>query len=148
MALQIAAVANSIAALSVSGIVMKDIDEIPIAVGVRSSQIIPLPDYVTDFVMERDSFGMGSAKMTVHYTLNYRLLYKKVGVGRQNVIANFADMIAKCALWWDAVMAIDTFTGGVDIEPAGIRNMGNVNDPSDEIYVGCDISVRVQEFVN
>ena len=149
MALQWAAVANSIAALSVAGVNLKDIDEIPAKASKREPFIIPLPHFVTDFTHERDSFGIGTvAKQTVEYTLNYRLCYKRAGAGRANIIEYYDEMIAKAALFFDAVMAIDTFTGGVDMVPAGLFNMGIVNDPADNQFIGCDLSVRVTEFVN
>lgn len=149
MALQIAAVANSIAALSVSGVTIKDVDEIPAKVDPRASIIMPLPNFATDWTHEVDSLGTGNSRMqTMWYTLNYRLCYKRVGAGRVSTIEHYAGMVAKAALFFDAVMAIDTFTGGVEMLPAGITNMGLVNDDSDNIFIGCDLAVRVQEFVN
>ena len=148
MALQIAAVANSIAALSVTGVSLKDVDEIPSSIDKRAPTILPLPDYVTNFAFERDSFGGGGALMTVSYTLNYRLCYKPVGQGRQKTIEYYDVMVDKVALFFDAVMAIDTLTGAVDIAPDGITNMGIVNDPSDNEFIGCDLAVRIVEFVN
>lgn len=148
MALQIAAVANSIAALSVSGVTMKDVDEIPTGVDTRAPTILPLPDYVTNFEVERDSFGGGGALRSVSYTLNYRLCYKPVGQGRHKTIEYYDVMIDKVALFFDAVMAVDTLTGAVDIAPDGVTNMGLVNDPSDNEFIGCDLAVRITEFVN
>lgn len=148
MALQIAAVANSIAALSVSGVTLKDVDEIPASVEGYTPTILPLPDFVTDFVVERDSFGGGSALRTVSYILHYRFCYKPIGAGSQETIEYYDEMIDKVALWFDAVMAIDTLTGAVDIEPAGVTNMGIVNDPAENEFIGCDLAVKITEFVN
>lgn len=146
MALQLAAVANSIAALSVSGVTLKDVDEIPTKVDQRAPTILPLPDYVTDFDVERVSFGSSTALRDVSYTLNYRFCYKPVGMGRQKTIEYYDEMIDKVALFFDAVMAIETLTGAVDITPFGVTNMGIVNDPSDNEYIGCDLAVRILEF--
>jgi len=149
MALRVATISNSIAALSVSGLVLKDIDEIPAEVGDRTPILIPMPDYMTDFEMVRDSFGSGdTAKMTVQYTLNYRLCYIRAGAGRANVLEYFDNMVSMCAAIMDAVLAIGVFTGAEDIVPVGIVNMGIVNDPADQPYYGCDLSFRVLEFVN
>jgi len=147
MALQIAAVANSIAALSVSGVSLKDVDEIPAGVDKRSPTILPLPDYVTNFAVERVSFGSSTALQNISYTLNYRFCYKPVGQGRQKTIEYYDEMIDKVALFFDAVMAIETLTGAVDITPAGVTNMGIVNDPSENEFIGCDLAVRILEFV-
>ena len=148
MAQQIAAVSNSIAALSVAGVTLKDVDEIPASIDKRAPTILPLPDYVTNFEVERDSFGGGGALRTVSYILNYRLCYKPVGQGRTKTIEYYDVMIDKVALFFDAVMAIDTLTGAVDIEPAGVTNMGIVNDPAENEFIGCDLAVRITEFVN
>ena len=149
MALATATIANSIAGLSVSGVTIKDIDEIPTAVDPRQPTILPLPDYMTDFDVERDSFGGGStAKMTVSYTLNYRLCYKPVGSGRGNTIEYYDNLIAACTAFLDAVLAIETLSGLIDILPVGITNLGIVNDPADNSFYGCDIALRVMEFVN
>ena len=52
------------------------------------------------------------------------------------------------ALFLDAVLAVETMTGNVDITPVSVTNMGIVNDPADNVFYGCDISVRAKEFVN
>jgi len=149
MALALATVTNSIAALSVTGLTIKDLDEIPARADGRQATLIALPSFVTAFAMERDSFGGGSeAKMTVSYTLNYRLLYAPEGQGRAGTLENYDNMVALVMAFWDEVMAIDEFSGAVDIVPAGISNMGLVNDPADNQWIGCDIALRCIEFVN
>ena len=147
MALGIATIANAIAALSVTGLTIKDVDEIPAEADPRLSTLIPLHEYMTDFEVELDSFGGGStAKMTVWYTLGYRLLFKPLGAGRE--FEYQANMIAMVAAFLDAVLAIETISGCEGIIPISITNMGNVVDPAENWYVGCDIHLRVQEFVN
>lgn len=149
MALATATIANSIAALTVTNLSIKDVDEIPAKVDPRQATLIPLPNYITGFDVERDSFGGGStAKMTVSYTLNYRLCYTPIGRGRAGKIEYYDTMIDMCMAFLDAVLAIDTITGAIDIMPEAITNMGLVNDPSDNVYIGCDIALRVMEFVN
>lgn len=149
MALALATVTDSIAGLSVTGLTIKDLDEIPAAADPRQATLIPLPNFVTAFSMERDSFGGGStAKMTVNYTLNYRLLFTQPGKGRAGTIENYDNMVALVVAFWDAVIAIDELAGAVDIVPGGISNMGLVNDPADNAFIGCDVAVICTEFVN
>jgi hypothetical protein len=146
MALQFAAVANSIAGLSVSGVTLTDVDEIPQAGDTRTPSIIPAPNWMSDFTMERMSFGGGSsALMDLRYTLTYRLLYAPVGSGR-GFVGVVDKMIDKLALFLDAVIAVDTLTGLVDITPAGVSGFGVVTDPSDNKFWGCDISLSILEF--
>ena len=149
MALQTAAIANSIAGLSVAGLSIRDVDEKPAGVDARQPTLFPLENYITDFNMVRDSFGGGStAKMTVTYTLNYRLCYKPIGAGRSNIISWFDDVVDMTMLFIDAVLAVETLTGLIDIIPVEITNMGGVEDPANNIFYGCDIGVNVKEFVN
>lgn len=147
MALAIVTVANSIAALSVTGLVIKDVDEIPPRVEQVQPTLIPLPDYVTDFEIERMSYGGGSTALTdATYTLGYRLCYAPSGAGEAETIEYYDNMVAMVAAFLDAVITIETFSGGVEIEPISITNMGVVNDPAEHAFIGCDIHLRVKEF--
>lgn len=150
MALAIATVADSISKLTVSGVILKDIDEIPSSVADRDTpMIIPRPDgFISNFRFQRDSFGAGGdAKITVRYTLLYRLLAAKVGSGR-GLFDVYDTMITKTGLFLDAIIANDAITGAVDIIAAGVENVGGVGDPAGNIFHGCDISIDVMEFVN
>jgi hypothetical protein len=147
MALAIATVVDSISKLSVSGLTIKDMDEIAGAVDPRAPTLFPMADFITNVQFARNSFGGGSiAKMTLSYTLNYRLCYKPVAAGRS--IEYFDNMVAMCGLVLDAIMAIDTLTGCVDTVISNVQNMGIVMDPSDNQFYGCDMSFIVTEFVN
>ena len=148
MAIAFTTVSNSIAALSVSGLVIKDIDEVPGAVDPRQPTMMPLPDFMTGFEVIRDSYGAGVAKMTATYQLNYRLCYAPIGDGRTVTQEQQSGLVAMVGLVLDAILAISTFTGGVDIVPLAVVNMGIVADPSDRIYWGCDFAFMVTEFVN
>jgi hypothetical protein len=147
--LQISTVAASIAALAITGITVKDIDEVPAKVGARGAMLIPLPDFVTDIDLERNSFGPGTiAKQTLTYTLNYRLCYAPVGTYRNNVLGWVDDVISAVELVLEKIIENDTLGGCKDIRPLAVTNMGIVNDPSDAQYYGCDFAFRVIEFVN
>jgi hypothetical protein len=149
MSLQFTAVSNSIAALAVASLTIKDIDEIPTAVGDRGAMLIPASTFMTDFEVVDDSFGGGSMrKMTVSYTLNYVLCYKRAGAGRADILEYYDNMVAMTGLILDKVLAIDTFTGGIDIKPVSITNMGIVMDAAQNEYWGCYLAFRVMEFVN
>ena len=151
MGLQIATVSQTIAdSLSVAGLEIFDVDEIPIKTDVRQVNMIPLQNFISNFVATRDSFGGGStALQTVEYQLNYRLLYSPPSLNTRGlVLENPPGLVDIIVLFFDAVLAIDVFSGAVDITPAGIANMGVVNDPSESEFVGVDVSFAVQEFVN
>lgn len=151
MTIEIARVAYYISRLPVAGLTISDIDSIPLEIGLRAPYLIPLPGFVTDVVVERDSFGGESAKMTIHYTLNYRLCYAQAGSDRALSIKLYDDMIETVAKIWDAFLDLGVLASSisevVDVLPYSVTNMGIVNDPADRDYYGCDLGFRVSEFV-
>lgn len=147
MTLQLSTLAHSLTQLEVMGLVIKDIHEIPAEVGTRTPMLIPAPDFMTEFSMERNSFGGGSsAKMTVTYTLNWVLCYVQAGAGR--ALEYYDDMIDLTTRYLDAVLAIDVINGSIDVVPISVTGMGIVTDPAGVEFIGCRISLRCQEFVN
>jgi hypothetical protein len=149
MAIQIAAVANSIQGLTVTGLTIFDVDNIPAAVDVRQyAALVPLPDYITGMEVIRDSYGTAGAKMTITYTLNYRLFYSLAGAGRAGVIEYYDGMVDMIAAIWDAILAINTLTGALTVDPVGVSGIGVVMDAANNSFLGCDLSFLVTEFVN
>jgi len=150
MALAITTITNSIAALSVSGVTIQDVDEIIEHVKERDCPLVqPLPNgFVNGLSVTRDSQGPGSiALKTVRYTLTYRLMYAAVGTGR-GLFDVYDDMITKAGLFLDALLADDALSGSVDITPMGALNFGLVGDPAGNVFHGCDFQLQVMEFVN
>lgn len=149
MSLQIATVCASIAALSVAGVTIKDLDEIPENVDLRAPTILPKPDgFVSGLRYERQSQGGGSvAKGDCYYTLTYRLCYAPVGSGR-GLFETYPAMVTAAFAFLDAVLAVDVLQGAVTIRPVGALNFGPVSDPAGNIFHGCDIAVEIMEFVN
>lgn len=148
MALAAVTIADSIAGLSVSGVTIKDLDQIPQEVQARDCPIL-FPDpsrYVSDLSVGVDSFGSGSAKKTVKYMLNYVFLYSETGVGR-GLADNAAGVVTKVMLILDAFLANDALTGSIDITPL-TTTAGVVNDPSGKPFYGALLSFAVTEFVN
>ena len=126
MALKITTIADSIAGLSVSGVTLYDIDEIPTAIISRDvPAIIPRPDdYITD--------------------------HSKLGTGRRSLFDTYSGMVTKIGLFLDALIAADAVSGSLDSRPISISNVGAVPSPAEEgvAFHGCDIGVRITEFVN
>ena len=152
MTLSFQTISNTIAALSVSGVTLKDIDEVP-TTGDRVPIILPRPDFITNFGLVEEETAMGAPSvrpMTVRYTLNYRLLFKEAGVGRSNTIEALNGLTEKIGLFLDAVLAMDDTTGVEDLVPSAnaVTNMGLVNAPNDEEYYGCDFHLDITEHVN
>jgi hypothetical protein len=148
MTLQIVTVTDSIAALTVAGLHIQALDIPPDAT--RQTPILfPEPvNFLTDFTMVRDSFGGGSsALMTVTYQLHYTFCFVPIGSGRTGLDL-YSDMTAMVAAIFDAIMAIDTLTGAIDIQPLAATEFGPVPDPAGNQYLGCRLAFQISEYVN
>jgi len=148
MAIALVTIADSISGLSVSGVTIKDINQVPNEVLERDvPMIIPRPDgFVTNFKPERVTLGSGAgAKWNVTYDLTYRLLYAKVGTGR-GLFDLYSGLCATAMLFVDAIMDNDALTGTVDIQLSNISDFGPVVDPSGQTFHGCDFVFTVLEF--
>jgi hypothetical protein len=148
MAISAATVANSIAGLSVSGVAIKDVDELQDEFESRDCPVIfPVPEnFLSAFDVERMAMSSGTANVwNVSYTMTYRLLYDEVGMGR-GMFDVYDGMIDKAMLFVDKILVSDSLTGAVDIELEDVFNIGPVSDPSGKVFHGCDISLRILEF--
>ena len=145
---KIATVFNSIAALSVAGVTLKDVDEIPEAVLVRHCPVLfPDPDTpVSNVRVEPQSTGAGTDGLNdVRYTLNYVYLHAPVGEGRY-ITKNVSGMVAKAVLILNALIANDAVTGSIDIEPRIEGEFGVMVDPSGAQFWGFRLAIDVLEF--
>lgn len=150
MTLSFTTISNTIAALSITGLTIKDIDEVPTS-GDRVPILIPLDNFVSNLSVVDVVLGVPSTRpMTVVYTLNYRLLHSKVGEGYSNILEAYNGIAAMTGLILDAILAMDTTTGVEDLVPGtpAITNFGQVMAPDALIYYGCDFHFDCTEFVN
>lgn len=147
MTLAIDTVIESIADLSVEGVSICDLSDIPVSALRLTPILFPKPgETVSNFTMVRQSFGGGSsALIDVDYDLNYLFLYCESGSGRTGLDYELERM-EKVMLIWDAIIGVDTFTGGIDIQPVGNVNFVTVQDPSGNEFLGCQLIFHVKEF--
>jgi hypothetical protein len=140
-------VADSIAGISISGVTVKDINEIPENVELLCPVLIPQPnDYITNLSVERMSFGGGgTAKLDMTYTLNYVYLHSAVG-GLSQFDA-YSGIITKLELILEAILTNDNIAGPVDFEVETIPSIGVIEDPAGGQYWGTLLSFRVTEHV-
>lgn len=145
MAIALSTIADSISKLSVSGLTIKDIDNIPQAIIQRDCpMLIPDVDNYIGFNIESDT--LDRSKWTVTYRLNYLLMYAVVGAGRTNILDQYAGMIAKATAIVDKVISLSSLTGAVDWD-------ATVGDPLIVEWGGtnchaCRVVIGAVEFVN
>lgn len=148
MALSAVSVIAAIGNLSVSGVTMKDLTEIPQEGGARGAICYPDPNKpISGLSVTRDSFGGAAAKMTAHYTLHFIFLHSPIGSGR-GLFDVYADAVAKYLLIYDAILATVNLTGCVDFNIDGGDFASPVADPAGNQFHGCPIAINITEFVN
>jgi hypothetical protein len=152
MTFAIATITNSIAAVSITGVTIKDIDEIPARVYGRNCPILyPEPlNFITNFEAIKNTFGRGlTVKWHMHYDLNYTLLYAPVGSGRG--LELFAPTIAMACLIFDEIMEAHPLTGAELVVPGAIGVPGLMFDPTGgtaqdaEAFYGVQLTFRITE---
>ena len=155
--IQITNLVDKISQLEISGVRVRDMDQIPAAVNVRDCpMLIPEPlNFIQNIVVVRDAAGAASyAPKTITYTLNYTFLFAPVGDDRTMGLSQYADMVKKVFVILDAFIANDAMTSGttydeiVDITPASVTEFGPVPDPAGGQFLGCRIAFLVTEFIN
>ena len=148
MTLAIATVMDSISKLSVSGLVIKDMDEIPATADEGVHTIFPEPlNLVTNFDAQKASFGEGAGgSWNVEYDLNYTFCYAPIGSGRG--LELFSPTIVMAFAFLSAIMECNPQAGAVLLRPGDLTNVGPIPDPSGKQFYGCSISVHVLEFVH
>ena len=142
----ISTIADSIAGIVISGVTIKDIDQIPDAAAMLCPLMIPSPaNFVSDYNMTFETFGsMGAAKMNSVYTLNYIYLHCELGSG-VNSFAPYADVMSKVQTILVAIFSNDKVTGLVDLSLQSISPVGVITDPAGNECGGVQIALRVLE---
>jgi hypothetical protein len=145
-----ATITSEIANLSITGVTIKDYDEL-----VPSWVAIPnvlYPDidapFLTNFAPNFQSFRRGAnALVDFSYTLNYRFLGTQVGQGN-SLFTGYPDMVNKVLLIINAVVTNHSYASGKANIELGPVTLGNREDPAGNQYHGADIALNVTEMQN
>ena len=146
--IHIADVITAISNLSITGVVICDLNEIPDGVDARQSYLIPStsePPYVNNASIERVTFGHSVAGQNMTYTLNYTLLYKPVGTGR-GVKDVWPQSLALAVDVIEAIQNTTTLNGAVTWK-AQLGSPVIVTDPSQTAWDGWTLSIEVLDFI-
>lgn len=148
MALNAIGIAAGIAALSITGVTVKDIDEIPDKVEGRDCPVlIPGPVWITGGTgsNESDPATFGPGMWVMQRGFAYRYFHAPVGAGR-----GLKDHYPAMATNLDAIQtAITTLAiAGVDVVSIECSEFGLVGDPSENQFYGFDVAVALKERIN
>lgn len=150
MALVTSAIATEVAALSVTGLTIKDTTSIPQQVQPRDCPLLfPDPDqFVGASSVARRTFGgPAGAYWEEVLPLTWRYFHTETGAGR-GIKDFFQAMLAKRDAIVTALMEGAYTTSGADIRGIGITQFGQVTDPSDAKFFGFLITVTFWQQVH
>ncbi len=139
-------VAQSISGLSISGVQILDINEIPVNASLVCPVLFPKPDgYITNFSVTSDSMGTGTGKkVTLDYTLNY--IFAQAAIGTNLSFGFYNTMVSNVAAIISKLIESDTITGCIDLQVETIPEFGPVNDPAGNMYHGCALALKIKQF--
>ena len=147
VSVQLATICDSIAGLTISGVTIADKDQITVSRIGQAAVLSPRPDgFISGMQLTIDSTGTGATrKATLKYTLNYR--YYHCAIGNLD-FASYSACVDKLITIINAILTNDTVTGCVDLELAGVTDIGPVSDPAGNSFHGADIALNITEFIN
>lgn len=151
MAIDAAAITSAIAALSVSGVTIKDVSAIPDSVVHRDCPIFfPAPGNWLNGgnAANEDSttFGTpGTRLWHINRSMNYVFLHSAVGTGRGNA-DNYADAVTKIEALVTALVQLDV--SGVDVTDVAHTPISVMNSPAQTKFTGCEFTITLRERIN
>jgi hypothetical protein len=152
MALSSTTIATGIAALSISGVTVKDVSGIPDEAIVRDLPLLfPSPDDFIDGASSEPStgpatFGTPSTRMWIFNRIfNYIYLHAAVGEGR-GLMDHRPGMCTNCDAIITALLTLDL--AGIDVKNVEVSDFGELQDASGKHFYGCKLKVTMREKVN
>jgi hypothetical protein len=137
-------VTNSIAALSISGVTVKDSDELSNAIGLDYAVLVPLPDnFITRLRVV--TVNVPKTSLDVHYDLHYRYFHCKPSTNA--LYSDYQNLITNLAAITVAFAQNETLSGAIDNGAPTYGNIGTIQDPAGNIWLGCDVTIHVYQFL-
>lgn len=149
MNLMLTNITDAIAAISVSGVTIKDVDQISGAWNAQPNVLFPNPDaFISGFTIEYDALMQGStAPMTITYTLSYRFLSVQIG-DISAFPASYNQLVGKVTAIINAFVSVFApYSGRVEMVVSGV-SLGARQDPAGNNYFGADILLNITEMHN
>jgi len=151
VALNGSAISTAIAALSISGVTVKDISGIPESIYARDCPILfPMPGnwYGGGNVVQEENSTFGAAGTrywNTNHTMNYVYLHSPVGTGRGNA-DNYAGAVSNIEDVVEAVTALNV--SGVDVKEISHTPIGVLQDPAGNKFTGCEVTITLRQRIN
>jgi hypothetical protein len=152
MTLSSATIATAIAALSITGVTIKDADEIPETVNARDCPLLfPSPDaWLGGANMEPSdgptTFGTATTRYwIINRSYRYVYLHEVVGATR-----GLKDVIGAMATKADAIIEAlcEMDVTDVDVQSVNTGEFGVLEDPAGKAYFGFTVTITMRERIN
>jgi hypothetical protein len=143
-------ITNAIAALSISGVTIKDVDEVAAAWTSTPKVLYPnlFEDFVTGHRVEYPTFVQdGTGPVNIFYNLNYRYLSTQVGDLATAPVQGYGLLTQTIAIA-DALVSVRAPYDGRVLMTYKIDSIGAKTDPVGNQYFGADIELSIQEIHN
>jgi hypothetical protein len=138
-------VADSVSKLSISGVVMRDLDQNNSVQTMTPGSFFPrFDDPVTDMEIIRDE--VSGQLLTVWYTGHWQYIHCAIGGNIDQSVA-YAAMVAKVALIIVALSDNATLAGSMDHTSPKVDFIGTMKDGAGNQYLGSDVSFRIMQFL-
>lgn len=142
-------ITNAISDINISGVTVKDKDEIAASWTSTSNVLYPHPDnFMTNFRPVYKSFTRGAAaQVDLAYTLNYRFLGTQIG-DMATFTTAYSQMVDKVlAIIAKMIETTAPYSGRVDME-LGAVTFGPRIDPAGNTFHGADFALNITEMQN
>jgi hypothetical protein len=149
ISLKLSEIADAISQIAISGVTVKDKNEVSGSWVSLPNVLYPNPDgWVTGFGIEYATVMQGAtAPMDISYTLNYRLLGVQVG-DLALMPVSYSALVDKLVLVLNAMISAHApYTGRVEMKVGDI-GLGARTDPAGNQYYGADIALNIMEMQN
>jgi len=145
---KIRTVTAAIAALSISGVTIKDLSGIPSNANLLAKTLYPNPESGTiqGFLPVRQTKGIGGGeRVNIGYGIKYRYLHCTPNALNAGDVID--DLVNTLSTIFAALIADDAVSGAVDLWIDSVSDFpAIVNDPAGNPFWGCDFVVTIQEF--
>lgn len=151
MTLSTSSITAGIAAISISGLSIKDITSIPEQVQPRDCPILfPHP---VQFIQGGaggeeglETFGIPTSRFWLfNRTYRYLFLYAPVGSTR-GMVDIYSGYVSKIDSIMESITELDVTD--VDVRNISVSELGVIEDPAGSKFYGCTIDIMVREKVN
>ena len=139
--------ANSIAAVVISGVTVRDVDEIPQSAQMICPILFPQPEaWLSDVTQGAKAVSVadgGQSDFT--YILHYVFLLCEAGSGVDQTDP-YGNLVSKLKTVINTILDDDTLAASVEISLNGMDGIGIVQDPSGNNFWGALLAFRVLEY--